>query len=112
MPHYGLKDSAQNLELMEHTLRYFIGSRTSIFEAVGQGGAGFVAATANVRTELYTAFEMLLSAARIEEAAVMQEEVRAYSTPFSAGGVPMLKQALARKLPGYPVHVRLPLQTV
>ena len=47
--------------------------------------------------------------ARVEEAAVMQEEVRDYSAPFSAGGVPLLKQALARKLPGYPVHVRVPL---
>lgn len=109
VPHAALKDSAQNLELMEYTPKYFIGSSTNIFESIRQGGAGFVSATANVRPELYTAFEMLLEAARIEEAAIMQEEVRAYSAPFSAGGVPMLKQALARKLPGYPVNVRPPL---
>jgi 4-hydroxy-tetrahydrodipicolinate synthase len=109
VPHFALKDSAQNLELMEHTPRYFIGSSTAIFEPVQQGAAGFVAATANVRPELYADFEMLLIAARPEEAAVMQEEVRAYSAPFSAGGVPLLKQALARELPGYPPHVRCPL---
>ena len=109
VPHAALKDSAQNLELMEHTPRYFIGSSTHIFTPVEQGAAGFVSATANVRPELYTAFEMLLIAAKVEEAAVMQEEVRAYSAQFSIGGVPVLKQALARKLPGYPASVRCPL---
>jgi 4-hydroxy-tetrahydrodipicolinate synthase len=109
VPHYALKDSAQNLELMEATPRYFVGSSTNIFESIQQGGAGFVSATANVRPELYAAFEMLLEAARPEEAAVMQEEVRAYSAQFSAGGIPLLKKALARKLPDYPVRVRCPL---
>jgi 4-hydroxy-tetrahydrodipicolinate synthase len=109
VPHAALKDSAQNLELMEHTPKYFMGSSSNIFESIRQGGAGFVSATANVRPELYTAFEMLLEDARVEEAAVMQEEVRAYSAPFSAGGIPALKQALARKLPGYPTKVRCPL---
>ncbi len=110
VPHVALKDSAQNLGLMEHTPKYFIGSSTHIFEPIQQGGAGFVSATANIRPELYTAFEMLLEDARVEEAAVMQEEVRAYSAPFSAGGIPLLKQALARKLPGYPGNVRCPLR--
>ncbi|MEN8253897.1 MAG: dihydrodipicolinate synthase family protein [Verrucomicrobiota bacterium] len=110
VPHVALKDSAQDLELMEHTPKYFVGSSANIFEPVRQGAAGFVSATANVRPELYTAFEMLLADARIEEAAVMQEEVRAYSAQFSGGGVPALKQALAYMLPGYPVHVRCPLR--
>lgn len=110
VPHAALKDSAQNLELMEHTPKYFIGSSSHVFEPVRQGAAGFVSATANVRPELYTAFETLLAGARIEEAAVMQEEVQAYSASLSAGGVPLLKQTLARKLPGYPAHVRLPLK--
>ena len=109
VPHYALKDSGQNLELMEATPRYFIGSSTNIFEPVQQGAAGFVAGTANVRPELYAALEMLVVAAKVEEAAVMQQEVKAYSAQFSAGGVPLLKQALARKLPGYPTHVRCPL---
>jgi len=110
VPHAALKDSAQNLELMEHTPRYFIGSSTTIFDPVRLGAAGFVSATANVRPELYSAFEMLLSAARNEDAAEMQKEVCAYSSSFSAGGVPLLKQALSRKLPGYPTHVRTPLR--
>lgn len=110
VPHVALKDSAQNLELMEHTPSYFIGSSTQIFKPIQQGGAGFVSATANVRPELYTALEMLLEDAQVEEAAVMQEEVRSYSAPFSAGGVPLLKQALARKLPDYPTAVRCPLR--
>lgn len=109
VPHDALKDSAQDLELMEHTPRYFVGSSTNIFTPIQQGAAGFVAATANVRPELYTAFELLLSAARPEEAAVMQEEIRAYSSRFSSGGVALLKQALARELPDYPPNVRLPL---
>ena len=109
IPHFALKDSAQNLELMEHTPRYFIGTSTTIFEPIQQGAAGFVAATANVRPELYTAMEMLVVAAKVEEAAVMQHEVRAYSAQFSIGGVPALKKALARKLKGYPVNVRCPL---
>jgi 4-hydroxy-tetrahydrodipicolinate synthase len=111
VPHYALKDSSQDLGLMDATPRYFVGSGTYIFEPVRQGAAGFVSGPANVRPELYTAFEMLLSAARNEEAAVMQEEVRSYASPFSTGGVPRLKQALARKLPGYPVNVRLPLRS-
>jgi len=109
VPHAALKDSAKDLELIGHTPKYFVGSSTDIFEPVRQGAAGFVAATANVRPELYSDFEALLAAARSEEAAVMQEEVRAYSMPFSPGGVPLLKQALSRVLPGYPVHVRCPL---
>jgi 4-hydroxy-tetrahydrodipicolinate synthase len=109
VPHFGLKDSAQNLALMDSTPRYFIGSSTNIYEPVQQGAAGFVSATANVRPELYSALEMLMIDAKVEEAATMQQEVRAYSAQFSTGGVPALKQALARKLPGYPVHVRCPL---
>lgn len=112
VPHFAIKDSVQDLELMEHTPRYFIGSSTNIYEPVQQGAAGFVCATANVRPEIYAAMEMLAVAAKVEEAAVLQEEIRTYSAPFSAGGVPMLKQALARKLPGYPVHVRCPLRAI
>jgi len=109
VPHAALKDSAQNLALLDATTRYFVGSSSHIFEPVRQGAAGFVSATANVRPELYAALEMLLVDAKVEEAAVMQQEVRAYSARFSAGGVPLLKQALGRKLPGYPVNVRVPL---
>jgi len=109
VPHAALKDSAQNLALMEYTPKYFIGSSTHIHEPVQQGAAGFVSATANVRPELYAAMEMLSISAKVEEAAVMQQEVRAYSARFSAGGVPALKKALARKLAGYPENVRLPL---
>lgn len=109
VPHFGMKDSGQQFELMEHTPRYFVGSSSNIFEPVQQGAAGFVAATANVRPELYAAFEMLLVDAKVEEAAVMQQEVKAYSGRFSAGGIPMLKKSLARKLEGYPARVRLPL---
>lgn len=109
VPHYGLKDSAQQLELMEHTPKYFVGSSTNIFDPVQQGAAGFVSATANVRPEIYAAMETLVVAMKVGEAAVLQEEIRAYSKPFSAGGIPMLKQALARKLTGYPDRVRSPL---
>jgi 4-hydroxy-tetrahydrodipicolinate synthase len=107
--HDAMKDSGQNFELMGHTPRYFVGSSTNIYAPVQDGAAGFVAATANVRPELYTALEMLVVAAKVEEAAVMQQEVKAYSARFSAGGVPLLKQALARKLKDYPTKVRLPL---
>ncbi|VGO17263.1 4-hydroxy-tetrahydrodipicolinate synthase [Pontiella desulfatans] len=110
VPHFAIKDSAQNFELMEHTPRYFVGSSTNIYEPIQQGAAGFVAATANVRPELYAAMEMLVVAAKVEEAAVMQQEIKAYSAPFSAGGVAALKQALARKLDGYPTQVRIPLK--
>ncbi|MDF7807422.1 dihydrodipicolinate synthase family protein [Pontiellaceae bacterium B12219] len=109
VPHYAIKDSAQQLELMGHTPRYFVGSSTNIYKPVQDGAAGFVAATANVRPELYAAMELLVVAAKVEEAAVMQQEIKAYSARFSAGGVPLLKQALARKLQGYPANVRVPL---
>ena len=110
VPHFALKDSSQNFELMAHTPRYFVGTSTNIYEPIQQGAAGFVAATANVRPELYAAMEMLVVAAKVEEAAVMQQEIKAYSARFSAGGIPMLKVWLARKLKGYPTHVRLPLK--
>jgi len=109
VPHFAMKDSAQNLELIKHTPRYFVGSSSNAFGAVQQGAAGFVAGVANVRPELYAAFEMLMADAKVDEAAVMQQEVRAYSVQFSAGGIPSLKQSLARKLAGYPTHVRCPL---
>jgi len=109
VPHFGLKDSAQQFDLIEHTPRYFVGSSTNIYEPVQEGAAGFVSATANVRPELYAAMEMLVVSAKVGEAAVMQQEIQAYSKPFSTGGVPMLKQALARKLTGYPINVRCPL---
>ncbi|MCF7848693.1 MAG: dihydrodipicolinate synthase family protein [Kiritimatiellales bacterium] len=109
VPHAALKDSAQNLELMDSTPKYFIGTSTNIFEPVQQGAAGFVSATANVRPELYAALETLCSSARPEEAAIMQHEVREYSASFSNGGVPLLKKRLGEKLNGYPANVRLPL---
>lgn len=109
VPHAALKDSAKHLGLIEYTSKYFVGSSTDIFEPVQQGAAGFVSATANVRPELYSDFEALLADARSEEAAIMQEEVRAGSAPFSKGGVPLLKQALSRVLPEYPENVRCPL---
>ncbi len=109
VPHFAIKDSAQNLELIEHTPRYFVGSSSSIFGPVQQGAAGFVCATANVRPELYAALETMLASARTEEADILQQEVRSYTAPFSAGGVPALKQALARKLKDYPARVRCPL---
>ncbi len=109
-PHFALKDSAQNLELIKHTPRYFAGSSSTIYDPIQQGAAGFVSATANVRPALYTAFEMLLISAKVAEAAVMQNEVRAYSAPFSTGGIPALKKALSRQLPNYPQNVRLPLK--
>ena len=34
VPHFGLKDSAQNFELMEYTPRYFVGTSTNIYEPV------------------------------------------------------------------------------
>ena len=86
-----------------------VGSSTKIYEPVQQGASGFVSATANVRPEIYAAMETLAVSMKVEEAAILQEEIRAYSAPFSAGGVPMLKAALARKLPQYPLNVRLPL---
>ncbi len=110
VPHYAIKDSAQNLALMEFTPRYFVGSSTNIYEPVQQGAAGFVSATANVRPELYAAMETLAVSMKVEEAAILQEEIKAYSAPFSTGGVPLLKQALARKLKGYPLRVRCPLR--
>ena len=110
VPHFAMKDSAQDLSLMPHTPRYFIGSSTNVYEPVQMGAAGFVSATANVRPELYSAMETLVVDAKIAEAALLQEEIRAYSTSFSAGGVPLLKAALARKLSGYPVNVRTPLR--
>lgn len=109
VPHFALKDSGQDFDLIEHTPRYLVGSSGRVFEAIRQGAAGFVSGVANVRPELYTAFEALLAGPRIEEAARMQEEVYAGSAPFRTGGVAALKRALAQKLPGYPVHTRRPL---
>jgi 4-hydroxy-tetrahydrodipicolinate synthase len=109
VPHFSIKDSARNLELMKHTPRYFIGSSSDIYGPVQEGAAGFVSATANVRPELYSAMDVLVVSARVGEAVVMQQEIRAYSEPFSTGGIPLLKQTLARKLPGYPTGVRYPL---
>ncbi|MEN7972259.1 MAG: dihydrodipicolinate synthase family protein [Verrucomicrobiota bacterium] len=109
VPHFAVKDSAQDLGLMEYTPRYLVGSSSGIFGPVQQGAAGFVSATANVRPELYAAFEMLLKDARVEEAVVMQEEIRAYSAQFGSGGIPALKRALSAGLPEYPVHTRCPV---
>jgi 4-hydroxy-tetrahydrodipicolinate synthase len=109
VPHYGLKDSEQNLGLMEYTPHYFIGSSTNIYGPVQQGAAGFVSATANVRPDIYAALEELAVSMKVEEAAILQQEIKAYSAPFSAGGVPALKAALAHKLPEYPTRVRVPL---
>ncbi|MBN2704040.1 MAG: dihydrodipicolinate synthase family protein [Pontiellaceae bacterium] len=112
VPHFAMKDSAQNLSLMAHTPRYFVGSSTNVYEPVQMGAAGFVSATANVRPELYSAMETLVVDAKVGEAAVLQDEIRSYSASFSAGGVPMLKAALARKLSDYPTNVRVPLRPI
>lgn len=110
VPHYGMKDSAQNLELISHTPRYFMGSSTNVYDPSQKGAVGFVCASANVRPDLYANMETLLNTGKTDEAAALQEKIREFSKPFSGGGIPLLKQALAEKLDGYPTAVRSPLR--
>jgi 4-hydroxy-tetrahydrodipicolinate synthase len=109
VPHAALKDSLQNLSLIQQTPRYFVGSSTNILPACLQGGVGFVSASANVRPDLYVAFERCWTTGDRGGATALQEEIKAFSAPFSAGGVPLLKRAIAQHLSVYPVQVRLPL---
>lgn len=108
--HVALKDSAKNAELIPFTPRYFVGSSSELLSFAQRGAAGFVSAVANVRPELYSAFETLVLDARSADALVLQEEIRSYAARFSSSGIPGLKRTLSRRLPGgYPDRVRPPL---
>lgn len=110
VPHAALKDSGKNMDLVAATPRYFIGSSTEIFPAMEQGSVGFVSATANVRPELYVGLEKAWVEGDVATANRLQNEILVYSGKFSAGGVAMLKSAMALCLPDYPARVRLPLR--
>ena len=109
VPHAALKDSARNLELVKSTPRYFAGTSAHILECIEHGATGYVAATANVRPALYADMETAVAAGDLAHAHILQDEMRHYSAPFSAGGVLLLKKTLAEKLADYPAYVRLPL---
>lgn len=112
VPHYGLKDSSQNLDLMGSTPRYFMGSSTNLLKPMQCGATGFVSASANVRPELYSELETLIASGQLEKAEIQQAEVRKFSAPFSKAGIPALKVVLSEKLAKYPRHVRCPLVTL
>jgi dihydrodipicolinate synthase/N-acetylneuraminate lyase len=109
VPHAALKDSGQQLDLIDATPRYFVGSSSRVMPAIEAGAVGFVSATANVRPALYADLALAIASGDLAHAYRLQDEIKRFSAPFSRGGVPLLKQVLAGKVSGYPIRVRCPL---
>ncbi|MFO7820689.1 MAG: dihydrodipicolinate synthase family protein [Lentisphaeria bacterium] len=111
IPHYGLKDSAANLNLMSATPHYFIGNDKMIVENYRRGGCGFVSGLANAFPEPYVSIERACRENNMDTAKKLQAEICEMFKPYADILIPGVKAAVAQQIPGYPTNVRLPLTT-
>ncbi|MCP4647792.1 MAG: dihydrodipicolinate synthase family protein, partial [bacterium] len=108
--HYGLKDSSAMIPLARSTEHYFVGSDKNILKAYKAGGRGFISARANYFPELYVFLEKILREQNFSKAKSVQKEIHALAERYSGPNqIAMIKHALAKRLRGYPIEVRLPL---
>ncbi|MBD3314409.1 MAG: hypothetical protein GF344_01365, partial [Chitinivibrionales bacterium] len=110
VPHTALKDSSADLSLIDATPAYFLGNDRKIIEACEKGAKGFVTGTANATPEPYVAIENALRINAREDATAIQDTISILAERFHGHDqIARLKQAIAQKIPGYPVRVRPPL---
>lgn len=108
--HFGLKDSSKNYSLIKSTARYFVGADSDILGSYRKGGRGFVSACANFDPELYVRLDRALHKKDLSTARVIEKNIvnlsRRYAGPNKISKV---KYEVSKRVPGYPVNVRLPL---
>lgn len=110
IPHFAIKDSSADLSLIEHTPRYFIGSDKKLLESHKQGGAGFISARANCEPNIYAQMHDALITENTGLASKLHTKILEITNTYSGKRqISQIKQAIAKKLPGYPSFVRLPL---
>jgi len=107
--HFGMKDSSADLSLVSATPNYYMGGDQKILAACNKGACGFVSARANAFAPLLVEMEAAL--ARGDGTAESLQETITSLKKMTAGpnGIARLKYAVAARLKGYPVRVRLPL---
>ncbi|MBU0677296.1 MAG: dihydrodipicolinate synthase family protein [Verrucomicrobia bacterium] len=109
--HFGIKDSARDFSLIEHTPHYFVGGDKHILDAYAKGACGWVSAQANHCPGMYVKLGQALVQKDGERAGDLQREIaEAYDSPSGGSNISTIKQVLAEKLPGYPANVRPPLR--
>ena len=110
VPHFAIKDSSGNLDLIKYTDNYFIGSDRRLLESKKNGGRGFVSARSNAEPEVYSTLDNLIKQNSINEAKKLHLEVLNICVRLSGSDqIKLIKKEISSKLKGYPVTVRLPL---
>jgi N-acetylneuraminate lyase len=116
----GLKDSTKSSERHREyavTVRaagapfaLCTGTAGLMAEALREGSAGAVLALANLHPELCVALARALREGREEDVDRLQDQLAVHDAGLrAAGGIPVLKRAVAQRIAGYPAEVRGPL---
>jgi len=109
-PHFGLKDSSADLNLISATPHYFLGGDAWIEEAFRRGAYGFLSARANCFPEIYVEMESAVRKKDWEKAKTQQKKVQDLLEIFGGPGeIQKVKLGIRHTLKKYPCDVRLPL---
>lgn len=108
--HFGVKDSSADLSLISSTGHYYVGGDDKILAAHNNGAYGFVSARANAFPQVFSEMERALQADDTAGATAIQERVSHIKKCMAGGnGIAMIKYALSKNLPSYPLGMRAPL---
>jgi dihydrodipicolinate synthase/N-acetylneuraminate lyase/uridine kinase len=110
--HIAIKDSGGDASLLPATPCYLAGTSKNMVDAVSNGAKGFVSALAGCMPDLYVKIENALMAGDMDEASLIQEEIRKRAPTFALPNeIAGIKRQLSQQLQGYPMSMRLPLQS-
>lgn len=111
VPHCGLKDSSDSIELAAYTPQYFTGNEKSIIETYRHGGKGFICGLPNIAPKIYLELESVVSSNNYALSETILQKILA-NKPSIPGisGIAILKALLGSIIEGYPPFVRPPLQ--
>lgn len=110
VPHAGLKDSSDSLDLAAHTPVYFTGNEKNIIEAYNRGGQGFICGFPNVAPHVYLELEHALSANNNEAAGTILNKITSYKRSIPGiSGISIIKALLSSVIEGYLPIVRPPM---
>jgi 4-hydroxy-tetrahydrodipicolinate synthase len=110
VPHSGLKDSSDSVDLVAHTPVYFTGNEKSIIDSYKHGGKGFICGFPNIAPQIYLELENALRADNFALSENILQRILA-GKPSIPGisGIALFKALLGSVIEGYPPFVRPPL---
>lgn len=113
IPHFGLKDSSADLNLISATPRYYLGGDACLLTAFQRGAYGLFSARANACPDLYVNMERECKNKNWEQARDFQEQINGLIPTIGAPGeIQKVKLKINQVLKNYPTGVRLPLLSI